>query len=200
MERMNIISHDGSLLPLAAFVIAILAAGCGGGNDAPVAVGVAADFAGTGTVAQDNGVRLLEGSTSGEILTIEVACGRTDRDDVYGFAFDLVLSDPSVAEYVVDSIEAGDALGGNVVVAAQQNGERIVIGVVQTDQTGDSIPGPDSIVVRLALRVLKTGTTGIGFEGSTGSNPTNDPVAVDSSGTPIGTIVFDAISATVIGG
>jgi hypothetical protein len=119
--------------------------------------------------------------------------------DVYGFAFDLVLSDPSVAEYVPASVEAGGAFSGNVIAVAEQNNERIVIGVSQTDQTGDAIPGPESVVVRLAFRVLETGTTEISFEGSTGSNPTNDPSAVDSGGTPIGTIVFDAVPATVIG-
>jgi hypothetical protein len=95
-----------------------------------------------------------------------------------GFAFDLVLSDPSVAE---------------------QSSERIVIGVSQMDQTGDAIPGPESVVVRLVFRVLETGTTEISFEGSTGSNPTDDPAAADSSGNPIGAIVFDQVPATVIG-
>jgi hypothetical protein len=183
---------------IATLAIVTVWAGCGGGDD-PVRGGVVASFSESGTAAQDNQVRLVGGATSGDTVIVEVACGETDSLDVYGFAFDLVLSDPSVAEYVAASVEAGDAFSGNVIAVAEQNGERIVIGVSQTDQTGDAIAGPESSVVRLALKLLKTGTTEISFEGSTGSNPTNDPTAFDSGGTPIGTIVFDAVPATVIG-
>jgi hypothetical protein len=185
---------------IATLAIVTVLAGCGGGDDPdPVPTGVVASFSGSGTAAQDNQVRLVGGATSGDTVTVEVACGETDSLDVYGFAFDLVLSDPSVAEYVSGSVEAGGAFSGNVIAVAEQNNDRIVIGVSQTDQTGDAIAGPESIVVRLSLKVLKTGTTEISFEGSTGSNPTSDPSAVDSGGTPIGTIVFDAVPATVIG-
>lgn len=179
-----------------AVCLGLVMTGCGGGNDD--VFGLSASLSESGTAAQNNGIRLIEGSTSGDIVTIEVVCGETDRDDVYGFAFDLVLSDPSVAEYLAGSVEAGDAFPGNVIATAEQNGERIVIGVSQTDQTGDPIPGPESVVIRLALKALEAGTTGISFQGSTGSNPTTDPAAVDSSGALIGTIVFDAASATII--
>jgi hypothetical protein len=47
--------------------------------------------------------------------------------------------------------------------------------------------------------VLKPGSTEIRFGGSTGSNPADEPTAVDANGNAIGTIVFDAVAATVIG-
>jgi hypothetical protein len=141
---------------------------------------------------------MVSGGSGGDIVNVEVVCGETERTDVYGFAFDLVLDDPSVAEYVVDSVEAGNAFE-SMIATAQQNGDRIVIGVSQTDQTGDGVPGPESVLLRLSLRVLRTGVTTIRFEGSTGSNPSSEPSAVDSNGDPIGTVVFDPSPASVVG-
>ena len=85
------------------------------------------------------------------------------------------------------------------VVEDPERRQRVLPDQIQTDQTGDPIAGPTSVVVRLILKVLKTGSTEIGFDGATGSNTTDDPTAVDSSGNPIGTIAFDEMPATLIG-
>jgi hypothetical protein len=181
----------------AVFLAGLLMFSCGG-NGGTVPVGIAAEFTESGTQAEDNRVRMVGGSSSEDVVTVEVVCGETDRTDVYGFAFDLVLGDQSVAEYVAGSVQAGNVFQGMLAVA-QQNGNRIVIGVSQTDQTGDRIPGPESVLLRLNLRVLRTGITTIRFEGSTGSNPSNEPSALDSNGNPIGSVVFDPSPASVVG-
>jgi hypothetical protein len=180
-------------LVLVAFLTILVLCSCSDGDG-----GLTAEFTESGTQAAEDLVRIVSGGSSGDVVTVEVVCGETQRTDVYGFAFDLVLSDPSVAEYVVDSAEAGNAFD-SMVATAQQNGGRIVIGVSQTDQTGDGVPGPESVLLRLSLRALRAGTTTIRFEGSTGSNPSSEPSAVDSDGDPIGTVVFDPSPASVVG-
>jgi len=189
-------AHGRVVLTTVALVL--VGAGCGGGSET-IPAGVTASFSGSGTAVQSNGVRLVGGSATDAIVTIEVVCGETDRADVYGFAFDLLLADPSVATFVAGSAAPGSALNGSVIATASQIGGRVVVGVTQTDQTGDKITGPESVVVRLAFRVLKTGMTEIRFGGSTGSNSTTTPAAISSSGDPIESVAFDKMPATIIG-
>ena len=56
------------------------------------------------------------------------------------------------------------------------------------------------LFVRLSLIVVRAGTSMISFSGSiTPENPTGLPVALDSGGAPIDSIVFDSSPATISG-
>ena len=93
--------------------LATLATGCSSGGGADPAVlpaAHAASFAESGTTGAANVIR-LSGSPAGDLVNVEVLIGGpTTSLDLYSFAFDLVLDDPGVAEYVSGSATSGAAL------------------------------------------------------------------------------------------
>jgi hypothetical protein len=199
-----------SHLVVACFVLALAAGiGCGGGGGgSTIVVGPppTASFTPSGTPAAPNGVFLQQVSASGTVVTVEVELGGpTSSSDFYSFAFDLVLGDASVAQFVPNSAEVGTALtttGGQTLAAdAAQSGGRVIVGVTKLGGgAGNGLSAAEASVVRLTFRVLKAGMSTISFSGSVSpSNPTGLPVALDSGGVPIGSVTFDAVSATITG-
>jgi hypothetical protein len=180
----------------------LVSLGCGGGGGGGGGGGLTAAFSGTGSSAAQDLVRMRAGSASGDLITIEVAIGggQTGAADLYYFAFDLVMSDPAVAQYVPKSASMGDALaltGSQTgVVEASQVGSRIVLGVSKLGGgTGNRVTATEAVVVTLTLKALKSGVTTLTFAGSSStSNPTQEPAAVDSTGAVISSVKFDAIS------
>ncbi|MBZ5639114.1 MAG: hypothetical protein LAO51_10230 [Acidobacteriia bacterium] len=166
--------------------------------------GLTASFTGSGTSVAPDHVRLRPGSGSGDRVTVEVAIGgQTTSTDLYYFAFDLVLGDSSVAEYVSGTAVFGDALtlSGSQTGSAQgaQNGNRVVVGVTKLGGgSGNGVTATEAIVVCLTFRVKKAGTTTLAIAGSTSpQNPTGDPAAVDSHGGVVQTVHFDTASAVI---
>ena len=192
------------LLIVALLLLATLATGCGsgGGSDGGVLpVGLAAQFSGSGTAGAPNLVR-LNGSSTGDLIEVEVSIGGpTSSMDLYSFAFDLVLGDPAVAEYVGGSVSVGTALttenGQTLQVLAMQQGARITVGVTKLGGgTGNRVSETgDATVVGLVFRMLRSGATTLTIEGS----PGNDPAALDSNGAKIDSVAFDAVAATLVG-
>ena len=171
--------------------------------------GLVAAFAASGTASAADRVRLGGNSTSGDMVTFEVAvAGPTTSSDLYSLAFDLLLSDATVAEYVDGAAVFGTALtlgsGQGQVLAVSQSGDRVVVGVSKTGGgpgSGNGIGASEEIVVSLTFRVLRAGATGVAIVGSPSNpqNPTAAPAALDSTGAVINTMVFDAASATISG-
>jgi hypothetical protein len=186
-----------------------LATGCGGDSDSG-GQGITATFTPSATAAAPDRVRLERVSSSGNVVTLEVRIGGpTTSTDLFAFAFDLVLSDPTVVAYVDGSIGEGDALQqtsgvSDIVADAAQSNERIVIGITKLGASGagNGVASSSAVVVRLALRVVKTGSTTVAFGGS--SSPqfpqTGVPLALDSDLDPVPSVQFDAAVATVTGG
>jgi len=179
--------------------------GCGGGDEG-VVPGLTATFTPSGTPSSQNLVRLTRVSSSGVLMILEASLGGpTTSSDLYSFAFDLVLSDPTVVQYVPGSVEAGTALtptgGQSVAVEAAQSGDRVILGVTKLGGgAGNGVGASGASVIRWTLKVLKIGTSTISFSGSvTPSNPTGQPVALDSGGVPISSITFDESAATLSG-
>jgi hypothetical protein len=177
--------------------------GCSGGSGgAPIApLGpVAASFVSSGTVATPDLVRLT-GSSSGNIVTVEVVLGgATTNQDIYSYAFDLLLGDSTVASYVASSVSVGGSLatsGGQTTIAlAAQNGSRVTVGVTKSGGgAGNGIGGQEEVIVRLDFRVLKRATTTLALEGS-GSNTA---AALDSNGAVIGSVQFDSTTVQISG-
>lgn len=191
-------------LVAALLLLTTLATGCGsgGGSDGGVLpVGLAALFSESGTAGAPNLIR-LNGSSTGDLVEVEVSIGGpTSSTDLYSFAFDLVLGDPGVAEYVGGSASVGTALttesGQSLQVLATQLGPRITIGVTKLGGgTGNRVDDTgEAAVISLVFRVLQSGTTTLTIEGSSG----NDPAAIDSGGSAIDSVEFDAVSATLVG-
>lgn len=184
----------------ASALVLTLACGGGGGGGGTLPPAVAASFTGSGTAAAANGVRLRAQAPSGDMLVLEVAIGGiTTSTDLYSFAFDIVLSDPTVATFVAGSDEFGNAL---TLVGQQQGdaqatlqGNRLVVGVSKVGGGGgNQVPAGESVVVRLTFRVLKAGTTNIGF-----SSSVRAPEALDSTGTTIPSVQFDTVAAVISG-
>jgi hypothetical protein len=143
---------------------------------------------------------------TGDLLTLEVSLGGPSTSaDLYAFAFDVVLGDPTVVEYVEDSEAPGAALtvsGGQTLAAqASQVGDRVVVGVTKLGGgTGNGVAASESDVLRLTFRVLRTGVSSVTFGGTPSSNnPAGLPTALDSQGNFVGTIQFDAGAAAIVG-
>jgi len=189
-------------------LVIVASAGCGGGSGGGITgPSIVADFIESGTASTANRVRLVDGSVSDDRVTIQVAiAGPTTSPDLYAFAFDLLISDPTVAQYVPNSAAFGSALvlgsGQQQAVLVSQSGDRIIVGVSKTGGgSGNGIGASEESILSLTLRVLREGATDVTIVGSPGNphNPTPDPAALESNGTVIGSVTFDAASATLAG-
>jgi hypothetical protein len=164
-------------------------------------------FASSSTSAAADLVRLRGGGASGDTVTVEVAIsGPTTSGDLYSFAFDLLLSDASVAGFVGGSAVFGTALvpsgDQGSIVDAVQVGNRVVVGVSKSNGgSGNGIGSSEQVIVSLDFRVLREGTTQLSIVGSPTAqgNPTDDPAALDSTGAVIDSVAFDGASARLIG-
>jgi hypothetical protein len=86
-------------------------------------------------------------------------------------------------------------------VEATQSGGRVIVGVTKLGGgPGNGVGAAEAGIVRLTFKVVNVGTSMISFSGSiTSSNPTGQPVALDSGGAPIGSVIFDSSPATISG-
>jgi hypothetical protein len=190
-------------------LLALLAAtlACGGdGGGGGMQPGVSASFTASATAAAPDLARLRAGAAAGDTVTVEVALsGPTTSGDIFSFAFDLVLSDASVARYVAGSAAIGDALvpaGAQTRDAfASQNGNRVIVSATKLGGgAGNAVAAGEHVVVSLVFRLLRAGSTTVTFAGSTSpQDPTNDPAALDSTGAVIPSVVFDAAAGTLVG-
>lgn len=178
---------------------------CSGGSDGDS--GISASFTPSGTAAAPDRVRLRQGSAAGDTVTLQVALsGPTTSSDIYSFAFDLVLSDASVARYVPGSATIGNALiptgSQGTTLGVSQSGNRVVVGVSKTvGGAGNGVGAIEATVVSLVFELLRGGSTTVTFAGSPANpqNPTNDPAALDSNLAVIASIDFDAAAGTLTG-
>jgi hypothetical protein len=77
-----------------------LAFGCGS-DDGTLAPPLTASFRSSGTASAPNRVRLVSPTVSADTVVVDVLIGGpTTSADLYSFAFDLLLRDPSIAVYV----------------------------------------------------------------------------------------------------
>lgn len=180
--------------------------GCDDDDGGGGTTGVTGTFTGSGTSAAANLVRLRAATTDEDIVGVEVAIGgATTSTDLYAFAFDIVLSDDTIAKYVTNSATFGTALtlAGSQTsnVQVSQVGNRLIIGVTKLGGGfGNGAPAGESAVLGFSLQVVKAGTTTLTFAGSTSpQNPTNDPAALDHDLNVVTSVHFDAAPASVVG-
>jgi hypothetical protein len=139
------------------------------------------------------------------VINVQVVLdGITTSTDLYAFAFDIQLSDPSVIQFIAGSAMFGDVLettgGQGEAIAVSQMGDRVIVGVSKTGQgAGNGIVlVEERLVVSMDFSVT-TGTTTLTFADSPNNpqNPTNSPTALDSALAAVGTINFDLLPATI---
>lgn len=163
---------------------------------------VTGTFIESGTAPTPNLVRLTCRG-AGEIIAVDVALsGPTTSSDIYSFAFSVDIGDPSIVAWV-----GGYGPGQVLTPIGDQNEPVTVIAlhdnhvvVAQTKLAGVSGTGPgngvgavEAPIVTLLFRVLQAGTSSLAFA----AYPSNVPSAIDSAGSPIASIQFDAATARI---
>ncbi|ANM28499.1 hypothetical protein ABI59_00955 [Acidobacteria bacterium Mor1] len=190
-----------SLQPVASlFVVALITACGGGGGDAPTTPPPVAGFQASGTAAAPDGVRLVEAARNGNTVDLSVVVGGpSTSNDIFGFAFDLVIGTTGVLAYsgldpvVGPALDDSDPSCSGAEALASQSGDRVVVGVTKLGAgcPGNGIGAGEPALVTLRFQVTQTGSSTLAFDGSA--------EALDSLGNTIGSIAFDGVSATVTG-
>lgn len=185
-------------LVVALGTLASCGGGDGGGSTTPPPT--PPSYTASPTAPAANLVTMIGSVGSNNTLELIVnLTGPTTANNIYGFAFDLLLSDPSLV--AVNGASAGNALSdgpsGKAATAAL-NGNRITVGVSKLgDDAGNAATTGTSTVVRITLRTLKQGSSTVRFVGSTPSTSHADAAALDPNQARIPTIQFDAASGTI---
>jgi hypothetical protein len=162
--------------------IAAVFAGCSSGSsgvDEPVEGPVTASFTPSEAAPAPDLVR-LRGSADADMVTLDVVIGgETTSDSIFAFAFDLLLSQDDVADFVEGSEELGSALidgpGQFGVAQVIQMGNRITVGVTKLGGSGNSVGPGEETIVSLRFRVTRRAATTIGIDLA------SDPAALDDA-------------------
>lgn len=194
-----------------AIVVLFLLAGCGGGSGGdPTQPAFTAQFTPSGTPAAANLVRMTQAVVDRDLVRLNIVLGGpTSSSDIYSFAFDLVLTDATVAAYVPGTAQAGTALqpsgGQSITVLASPDSSRpnrVVVGVTKIGGgAGNGVAGGEPTVVSLVFRVLRRDATSIAFGGSSvvPTDPKFNPVALNASNGVIASVDFDAVPIRLTG-
>lgn len=188
---------------LAIASIALSLVACGGSSKSTLG----ASFTASSTAQTPRLVKLVQKAKSGTRVVVQaVIYGPDTTLDMYSFAFDVKIGNPAVAKFVAGSAVAGNALvptAGQTVEAIADLGtlpgggtdnSLVVVGVTKLGgPPGNGIAGASAVIVELAFDVVKSGTSTLTLTGSP------NPQALDSLGVPIGSITFDAASASIKG-
>ena len=184
-------------------VAATLGFGCHNDDNSSLS----ASFMESGTATAPLLVKLVQKSVNNSQVVVQaVIYGPDTTLDMYTFAFDVKIADPTIVGFVAGSAVEGGALQAfagqtietiaelGTLLAGGVDNSLVVVGVSKLGGgVGNGIAGTSAVVVALSFQVLKAGTTTLTLTGS----PT--PQVLDSGGTPIGTITFDAASASMTG-
>lgn len=158
------------LRPILVFACLPLLLHCGGddGTGGMVEPTPAPVFRASGTASAPDLVTLAFGENRpGSLIQVKVHLGGPHAaSDIFAFAFDLVLSNPSVIRSV--TAEVGDALTGQQLLPPPALvGDRLVVGVSKAGgATGDSIGASGAAIVSLVFKMDPTmpGTTTLAFD------------------------------------
>jgi hypothetical protein len=194
-----------ALVALAASLFLVAAcSGSGSGDDGGSEVTlppITASFTPSGTAAVADLVRLT-GDAVADMVTVHVTLrGQTTSNDLYAFAFEMLLSDPTVASYVSGSAQLGQALqfgaGQQGTVLVSQSGNRITVGVTKLGGgSGNGVGATDEVVVSLDFQVVRRNApTTLAVD----TTPPASPSALDSHGAAIPSVSFDTSAATLMG-
>ncbi len=172
--------------------------GCGGGKNGS---SISVQFTPSSTAPAVDLVKLIPKASSDQHLALDVVIGGPDASlDLYSFAFDVVIGDPSIVKFVSGSALAGNALVAGTgqtinVVAGPDSSDpsHIVVGVSKAGGgAGNGISGVSAVVVELVFDAQKAGATTLAIA----SSPA--PKALDSSLAPIPAVTFDTATGSYV--
>lgn len=198
-NKRSSVARHASRAWLACLLIVIAGCGSGGGSGDVISPSITASFIPSDTPVSSNLTRLT-GSAVGDIVTIQVAiAGPTTSNEIWAFAFDLVLSSTSVASYIDGTVTAGSALhvvaGEQLFTDASQNDTRVTIAVTKVgNATGNGIGPTGEVIVSLDFLVEDRDAVSIAIAGSSPA-----PAALDSNLDPIPSVIFDTAPAAITG-
>jgi hypothetical protein len=200
---MTVLRRAFIAVSIAAFALA--GYGCGGGSSSSPSLG--AQFTASTTPAAARLVKLVQKSASGTRIVVQaVIYGPDTTLDMYSFAFDVKIGNTTFVKFADGTGTAGNALtafAGQTVQAIVgtdvSDASHVVVGVSKLGGgLGNGVAGSSAVIVEMAFDVLQAGTTTLTISASTGGSPL-PPTAKDSTGATIGTITFDAASASMMG-
>ena len=178
-----------------------LAVGCSD-DDSGAPPEAVAMFAASATLPAPNEVRLEGTTVSNGVVNVEVVLnGATTSTNLYAFAFDLLLSNPGVIQFIQGSALEGGALettpSQDVEVVVSQQGDRVIVGVSKTGGgAGNGFGAEDRTIVSLDFTV-SSGSTTLTFAPSVPARKAPAALVDSSPPSPIPTITFDLLSATI---
>jgi hypothetical protein len=169
----------------------------------------AVTFTPSNTALAPRVIKLVQKSKSGGRVVVSVVVGGPDTTlDMYSFAFDVKIGDPNVLRFATGSDVPGGALvpfagqtvdsivGLGTLPGGGADPSTVVVGVSKLGGgLGNGVSAASAVIVDLAFDVRSGGTTTLAITGS-GGNP---PRVFDSGGSAIGTMTFDAATASVVG-
>lgn len=169
--------------------------GCGGSNST-----FSAQFTTSTTATAVDLIKLVPGPRSGGRVVVQAVIYGPDTNlDMYSFAFDVKIGDPTVLRLLAGSAVAGNALtvsgGQSVTVQAgpdQSDPTHIVVGVTKVGGgAGNGVAGASAIIVSLTFQALKQGTSTLAIAAAPA------PAVLNRNGAAIGAITFDTANGTV---
>jgi hypothetical protein len=191
-----------SFIVISLCVFSLFGYGCSNSNSSST---ITAQFLPSSTPQAPLLVKLAPVSVSGSLMVIQAVIYGPDASlDLYAFAFDIKIGDPTMVKFVAGTAGNQNALttsGGQTVVTNASvdaaDASHIVVGVSKSGGgAGNGIAGTSAIVVQMTFQALKAGATTLAITG-TSANPSQPPTALDSSLQPIAGITFDAAAAAV---
>jgi hypothetical protein len=191
-----------SFIVISLCVFSLFGYGCSNSNSSST---ITAQFLPSSTPQAPLLVKLVPVSVSGPLMVIQAVIYGPDTSlDLYAFAFDIKIGDPTTVKFVAGTAGGDNALtagdGQTVVTNAAvdaADASHIVLGVSKTGGgAGNGIAGTSAIVVQMTFQALKAGATTLAITG-TSASPSQPPAALDSSLQPIAGITFDASAAAV---
>lgn len=182
----------------AAGAVLLIAAACVTGCSSATGTGSGPTFWTSGTPVAPNQIRLAAGGSAPDTLTLLVEIvGPTSADDLSAITFDLLLSDPTVADYVDGSATVGTALdpdgAGGVSVDVVHVEQRLSVTVRRPAGTGTGVTAGRATVLALRYRVRRSGTTAVQFA------PDPAPRALDAAGGAVSSIAYDMAPSAIVG-
>lgn len=183
-------------------VLSVFGYGCGSSNSS---TSIGAQFTPSPTPQAPLLVKLVPVASSGALMVVQAVIYGPDTSlDMYAFAFDIKIGDPTIVRYLPGTAAEGNALtafsGQSIVTNAAvdaADASHVVIGVSKAGGgAGNGIAGAAAIIVQMTFQALKGGTTTLAITG-TSATPSQPPTVLDSALAPIAGITFDASAATV---
>jgi hypothetical protein len=176
--------------------VAVFLAGC---NNHPT---LSAQFTPSATAPAPGLVKLVERSRSGSRVLVDVLLYGPDPGlDLFAFKFGIMSGNDNVVRLVPQStykqtaLVAGDGQSISINVDAASRPSLVQVDVGKNGGAGNPVNVGSAVVIEVSFDVQAAGTTTLTLVGLGGEPPR----AVDSTGTPIAAVHFDAASASVAG-